>query len=170
MSAAKAFARLNGKKKGLTVTLSPEAAEKLQKAYDREQERQEKRREFTDNLGIHHIYHEDDARAIAHIPCRFSLMNGYFELFKVLSYSDGWDKPEELSKQQIESFVRHAVEEKIERCLQDYAKLGEITSRMLQRKYNKLVTLKEAPRNDWVPGLVPLEYGERKGDGSVVGF
>ena len=95
-----------------------------------------------------------------------------YELLKEVSYRDGLDDPSKLSKLQFEAFVEKAVREKIDKCLKDYANLGEIHSRRIQRKHKHLVTLKEVPNPDSYGGLgtklVPLDYEEKKRE--YIGF
>jgi hypothetical protein len=109
-------------------------------------------------------------RTLINIEIQFDPMQ--YDLLKELSYRDGLDDPNKISKLQLESFVEKAVREKIDRCLRDYANLGEIYSRKLQRKHKHLVTLKEVPNPDSPGGLgtrlVPLDYEQKKRE--IAGF
>lgn len=115
--------------------------------------------------GVRHIYVQNKPiRTLMSLEIQF--YPAQYELLKEVSYRDGLDDPNKLSRLQLESFVEKAVREKIDRCLRDYANLGEIYSRKLQRKHRHLVTLKEVPNPDSPGGLgtrlVPVDSEQKK--------
>lgn len=117
------------------------------------------------DAGVRNIHVHDKVIRTA-INLEIQLDPEIYELLKEVSYRDGLDDPHKLSKLQLESFVERATREKIDRCLKDFANLGEIYSRKIQRKHKHLVTLKEIPNPDSYEGLgtklVPLDYEEKK--------
>jgi len=117
------------------------------------------------DLGLRHVYAKDKVvRTMIQPKLQFD--PSIFELMREVSYRDGIDNPNELTGFQVEAFIESAVREKIDRCLKEYATLGEIHSRRLQRRYKHLVTLKEVPNPDSPGGLgtklVPLDYETTK--------
>jgi hypothetical protein len=101
--------------------------------------------EERDEQGIVYVTNGvDTAKATLPLSSGLSLSYRDFMLLKELSYEDGVTDPKKgPSMWEFEQFIKAAITEKIERCLQDYSKLGELYSRRLQRTHYRLITLED---------------------------